>query len=173
MSVNFNNANRLHDLAKNFLIFGWLSVPLYLIGVLSFGCNGSVSQKTKLNVYELLGETRETLEKRLGESDIFIHKHNNVDTIQWKDVKGVWVFVVLKDGRSNYITFTFKDMEIFDEEEAFRLIGITNPKEKPEYVWENKARRWKPFGVYQKMVVNPETKAITVGDSQPYIGADA
>ena len=171
MSAKSNVVNLLYEFAKIFLILimGWLMVSLLL--VFNFGCSGSVPQLTKLDVNELLGETRETLEKRLGESDI--HKHNNIDTIQWKDVNGVWVFVVLKDGRSNYVTYTFKFMDTFDEEEAFRLIGISNPDEKPEYVWENKAKRWRPFGDYQKMVVNPETKAITVGDSQPYIGADA
>ncbi len=173
MSTNLNIVNLLHKFAKIFFISGWLIVSLFMFLVFSFGCSGSVPPLTKLNVNELLGETRETLEKRLGESDIFIHKHNNIDTIQWKDVNGVWIFVVLKDGRSNYVTFTFKFMDTFDEEEAFRLIGISNPKEKPEYVWENKAKRWRPFGVYQKMVVNPGTKAITVGDSQPYIGSDA
>ena len=171
MAFKSKNTNWLQVRLGMALINWKLLVPLAL--VIGVGCGGSDQSKTKLDVYELLGETREALEERLGECDIFIHKHNNIDTIQWKDVKGVWVFVVLKDGRSNYVTYTFKYMDTFDEQEAFNLIGIANPKEKPEYEWENKARRWKPFGAYQKMVVNPETKAITVGDNQPYIGADA
>jgi hypothetical protein len=60
------------------------------------------------------------------------------------------------------VTYTFKNIDPFDTAEALRRIGLSVPEQEPEHVWGNGSKRWKPFGQYHRLVVNPVTKAVTV-----------
>ena len=126
--------------------------------------------KDILDLSHTLGRTKVQLEDHFGEADIFIQKTADMSTIQWKYIEGSWIFIIIKDGRSTYVTYTLKDMEPFDQDEAFQILGIVSPKSL-DWEWENEAKRWKPFGQYEKLVVNPSTKAVTVGRTHPYIDA--
>ncbi len=144
----------------------YLNVSALLLSLTSLGCGGREPQV--LDLSEVFGRSMEELKERFGKPDILIQKSETVATVQWKSVEGTWVFVVMKDGQARYVTYNFKDMEPFDEEEAFRRIGIDLPEEEPEHSWENGAKRWIPFGEYEKLVTNPVTKAVTVGDRRAY-----
>ncbi len=124
-------------------------------------CGG---EKTDLNVHQLLDRTPEGLKARLGEPDISTKRSEKVTTLQWRDADGdsTWVYVDLIYGYSCYVTYTFKLMEPFDEREALRRIGIDPPAEEPETEWENGAKRWRPFGDYDRLTLNPVTKAVSV-----------
>ena len=128
------------------------------------------ASKTDLDLSYTLGRTQVQLEEHFGEADVFIQKTADMSTIQWKYIEGTWIFIILKDGRSTYVTYTFKEMDPFDQDEAFRILGIVPPASL-DWEWENEARRWKPFGKYEKLVVNPNTQAVTVGRTHPYIDA--
>lgn len=128
------------------------------------------SPKTDLDLSYTLGRTKAQLEEHFGDADIFILKTADMSTIQWKYIEGTWIFIILKDGRSTYVTYTFKEMDPFDQDEAFQALGIGAPKSL-DWEWENDAKRWKPFGKYEKLVVNPKTQAVTVGRTHPYIDA--
>jgi hypothetical protein len=130
----------------------------------------SAASKTILDLTNTLGRTKVQLEEHFGEADIFIQKTADMSTIQWKYIEGTWIFILLKDGRSIYVTYTLKEMDPFDQDEAFQMLGIV-PPESLDWEWENEAKRWKPFGKYEKLVVNPSTQAVTVGRTHPYIDA--
>ena len=141
------------------------------ISFLSLAVSARAESKTILHLSHTMGQTRAALEERFGEADVFIKKTADLSTIQWKYIEGTWIFIILKDGRSIYVTYTFKEMDPFDEDEAFAILGITPPEDSLDWEWENEAKRWKPFGQYEKLVVNPKTKAVTVGRTHPYIDA--
>ena len=117
-----------------------------------------------LAVHQILNQTGETLKERLGEPDFDFVRSDKVTTLQWRDADGdsTWVYVDLIRDNASYVTYTFKKMEPFDTEEALRRIGLSEPEQEPEHVWENGSKRWKPFGQYHRLVVNPVTKLVTV-----------
>ena len=135
-----------------------------------FPSTAGATSKTDLDLSYTLGRTQVQLEEHFGEADVFIQKTADMSTIQWKYIEGTWIFIILKDGRSTYVTYTLKEMDPFDQDEAFQILGIV-PPESLDWEWENEARRWKPFGKYEKLVVNPSTQAVTVGRTHPYIDA--
>ena len=139
---------------------------------LVIACGGEEPQI--LNVHMVLNQTQEALKERFGEPDISVRRAKNIDTMQWKSADGdsTWVYVVVRDGRSCYVTYTFKNMEPFDGEGALRRLGIEAPTDEPEYVWENGVKRWKPFGRYEKLTLSPITKAVTVGAVSPLLTSD-
>ena len=144
---------------------------ILLSTILIVPCVASSKSKTELDLSYTLGHTKVGLEEHFGEADVFIQKAADLSTVQWKYIDGVWIFLILRDGRSVYVTYTFKEMDPFDEQEAFEILGISPPGESLDWEWENEAKRWKPYGKYEKLVVNPSTKAVTVGRTFPYIDA--
>ena len=76
---------------------------------------------------------------------------------------GVRVFVVIKGGEASYVTYRFEEMDPFDEDEAFRMIGAERPQAEPQTMTTPGARRWRPYGPYEKLTINPRTKFISVG----------
>lgn len=132
---------------------------------LALACGRGEAQKG-LEVPRVLGQTPEELQARWGTPDISIRKSDQLSTLQWKDLGGVWVYAVSQEGRVVYVTYTFAKMEPFEVNAAFRRLGIQPPKEPPEHEWENGAKRWIPFGPYEKLTVNPKTKAVTVAAKQ-------
>jgi len=117
-----------------------------------------------LAVHQILNKTGETLKERLGQPDFDFVRSAQVTTLQWIDAAGdsTWVYVDLIQDNASYVTYTFKKMDPFDTAEALRRIGLSMPEQQPEHVWENGSKRWRPFGPYHRLVVNPVTKAITV-----------
>ena len=117
-----------------------------------------------LAVQQILNKTGQTLKERLGEPDLDFARSDKVATLQWRDADGdsTWVYVDLLRDSARYVTYTFKKMEPFDAAEALRRIGLSVPEQEPQHVWENGSQRWKPFGQYDRLVVNPVTKAVTV-----------
>lgn len=117
-----------------------------------------------LAVQQILHKTGATLKERLGEPDFDFARSEKVTTLQWRNADGdsTWVYVDLLHGRASYVSYTFKNMDPFDTAEALRRIGLSLPQQEPERAWENGAKRWKPFGQYHRLVVNPVTKVVTV-----------
>ena len=117
-----------------------------------------------LAVHQILNKTGATLKERLGEPDFDFARSARVTTLQWRDADGdsTYVYVDLIHDNASYVTYTFKKMDPFDTAEALRRIGLSVPEQEPEQVWENGSKRWKPFGQYHRLVVNPVTKLVTV-----------
>ena len=117
-----------------------------------------------LAVHQILNKTGAALKERLGEPDFDFVRSEKVTTLQWRDADGdsTWVYVDLIHDNASYVTYTFKKMDPFDTAEALRRIGLSVPEQEPEQVWENGSKRWKPFGQYHRLVVNPVTKLVTV-----------
>ena len=117
-----------------------------------------------LAVHQILNKTGAALKERLGEPDFDFVRSAKVTTLQWRDADGdsTWVYVDLIHDNASYVTYTFKKMDPFDTAEALRRIGLSVPEQEPEQVWENGSKRWKPFGQYDRLVVNPVTKLVTV-----------
>jgi len=134
--------------------------------VLTLGC--SKKEPQLLDVAEVYGRTVAELTARFGEPDVLIPKSGDRTTVQWKSLLGTWVYVAAREDTARYITYNFKGMEPFDPEEAFRRIGMEPPDEEPEHEWDNGAKRWLPFREYDKLTINPQIKAITVGDRWPH-----
>ena len=143
-----------------------LSIPALLLSLASFGCPSEEPQI--LDVHEVYGRTIDELQARLGDADVFIRKSDDRVTLQWKSVEGTRIYITVQDGRARYVSYTFREIDPFDESEAFRRIGLETPAQEPEYAWENGAKRWISVGEYHKLVVNPVTKAITVADQSAY-----
>lgn len=141
-------------------------IPL-LVAVLA-GCGERPTEPTEpqplLAVDQILNQDRAALVHRLGEPDSEFHRTETVMTIQWKDGDGdrTWVYVDLVDGQAAYVAYTFKGLEPFDLAEALRRVGLSVPTQEPSTAWENGAKRWRPFGRYNRLVVNPVLNLVVV-----------
>ena len=126
-----------------------------------FSCGPEKPKKPvqKLNVYEIMGSTPEDLIERLGKPVQF-NKHK---LVRWKNVDGVRVFVALEKGKASYISYQFEEMKRFNEAKAFEIIGLEQPEEEGKKIGDSVAKRWSPFGAYDKLTVMPRTKSITIG----------
>jgi hypothetical protein len=119
---------------------------------------------TYLDVHVILGSTPEQLMKRFGNPTQQIAEKvgASIGAITWENIEGVRVFAVIKDGKCAYVHYTFKEMEPFDEDQAFRIIGIERPVQPSKPIPKSQAKWWKPFEQYHKLTVNPEIKGISV-----------
>lgn len=134
----------------------------------------SSKPETLLQVERLLGGTPEELIARLGEP-----KQNRGETegdfgfLSWPDIEGVQVLVVVKGGKGVYVSYRFVGMETFDREAALALIGVEEPDMEPKPVAGSRAQRWQPFGEYERMTINPDTRLISVGSHPIQTGSAA
>ena len=140
-----------------------------------FSCGQKKRSDQLLNAYEILDSSAEELIERFGEPA----QHSEGRYIRWKSINGVLVFVFFEKRKeegifafffeffdkqkANYVAYTFEEMESFDEARAFQIIGIEPPKEGAKYISKNKAKRWEPFGEYDKLTVSMETRVISIG----------
>ena len=129
--------------------------------------HGSASRKptenTFLDVHRILGSTPDALIQRFGEPKPYIREREGVfGNITWKDLYGVRVFTVIIDGKCAYVHYTFNELEPFDEQEAFQIVGIVRPKHEPQLIPHSEAKRWKPFEQYERLTVNPKRKSVAV-----------
>ena len=119
-----------------------------------------------LDMHEILGRGEAELIERWGEPRQHVPaSEGRFGHLLWEDVldTGVRVFVVIKGGEASYVTYRFEEMDPFDEDEAFRMIGAERPQAEPQTMTTPGARRWRPYGPYEKLTINPRTKFISVG----------
>lgn len=135
-----------------------------MLGLVCGGLACSPKPETLLQADRLIGSTPEELIERLGEP-----KEQRAETsgsfgfLSWDDIEGTRVLVIVRDGKGRYVSYQFKGMESFDEQKALELIGVELPDEPPEEVPRSRAKRWQPFGPYERLTINPDTRLISVG----------
>ena len=137
-----------------------LAVTVSMLGV---SCS---REPPPLDVHEVLGRSEAELIERWGEPRQHVQASGGrFGHLLWEDVldTGVRVFVVIKGGEVSYVTYRFEEMDPFDEDEALRLIGAERPDADPQTMTTPGARRWRPYGPYEKLTLNPRTRFISVG----------
>ena len=136
-------------------------IAFIAVAILFFGlsCAPKKKESPPLDAYEILGSTAEKLIERLGPPT----QYSEGRLIRWKNSHGVRVFARITHGKVSYVAYTFEEMEPFDEARAFAMIGVEPPKEGGENIGETRARRWSPFGKYEKLTLSPRTKLISIG----------
>ena len=50
----------------------------------------------------------------------------------------------------------------------FAPLALIPPQNEPERIDESQAKRWRPFGKYARLTVNPATKLISIG-AHPFV----
>lgn len=116
-----------------------------------------------LDAHQLLGRSPEQLKERLGEPRNAREEAGDLPGwITWRDIDGVRVFVLIKDNQAMYVAYTFREFPE-DEDEALSLLNITKPRVEPQQL-SGRARRWTPFGEYDKLTINPDTGVIALGN---------
>ena len=122
-----------------------------------------------LDAHALLASTPSAVQARLGEPKQYREEtEKRMGFMRWEDVGGVKLFAAIKKGKIVYVTYNFAAMESFDEAEAFRTIGLDPPENEPEKIDKSQAKRWRPFGKYARLTVNPATKLISIG-AHPFV----
>jgi len=148
------------------------SIPMYA-AVLAIGLcilPGCGREVPLLDVHELMGMGPDQLKERLGPADGELEETPvRFGFLRWNRVQGVRVLVMIKKGRAEYFTYTYRDMETFDETEALATAGIERPSEDPALVELSEAVRWEDYEGYGRLTINPETKMVSVG-SPPVSG---
>lgn len=142
---------------------GWMAWAA-LLGLVCGGLACTPKPETRLQADRLIGSTPEELIDRLGEP-----KEERAETpgsfgfLSWTGIEGVHVLVLFREGKGCYVSYQFKDMAPFDEQKALALIGVELPDQPPEEVPNSRAKRWQPFGSYERLTINPDTRLISVG----------
>jgi hypothetical protein len=124
-------------------------------------------EKPPLYYRELLGSGPNALIERLGEPDRRRREKPEMHGFMtWNDFRetGVRAMVMIKKSRVTYVAYTFRGMKEFDEGEALALIGLSKPGEEPHRFDGSRAVIWRPFEEYDKLVMNPDTRLIGVGN---------
>ena len=136
-----------------------LPVTVLILGV---SCS---REPAPLDLNEILGRGEAELIERWGEPKQHVPaSEGRFGHLLGEDVldTGVRVFVVIKGEEASYVTYRFEEMDPFDEDEALRMIGA-EPEAEPQTMTTPGARRWRPYGPYEKLTMNPRTKFISVG----------
>ena len=122
-----------------------------------------------LDAHALLASTPAAVQARLGEPKQYREETaRRMGFMRWEDVGGVKLFAAIKQGKIVYVTYNFAAMTPFDEAAAFRTIGLDPPDNEPQKIDNSEAKRWRPFGKYARLTVNPATKLISVG-AHPFV----
>ena len=139
--------------------------PLATVLLLGTAC----APEKPLDAHALLASTPAAVQARLGEPKQYREEtEKRMGFMRWEDVGGVKLFAAIKKGKIVYVTYNFAAMEPFDEAEAFRTIGLDPPQNEPEEIDKSQAKRWRPFGKYARLTVNPATKLISIG-AHPFV----
>ncbi|MFH1568084.1 MAG: hypothetical protein ABIL09_08810 [Gemmatimonadota bacterium] len=118
----------------------------------------------RLKAARLLGSEPEELKARLGEPRVHREEQGtHYGSMRWEGIEGVDVLVIIKGGKGSYVSYQFSGMEPFDEAAALARIGVDLPEQAPQQVPDSRARRWQPFGEYDRLTINPDTKLIAIG----------
>jgi hypothetical protein len=135
-----------------------------LVALLVNGVSCSFKKEALLQPERLLGSTPERLIARLGQPKQHQEEHGaQFGFMRWPDIQGVHVLVIVKGGTGEYVSYQFRAMEPFDETKALALIGVELPEADPKPVPGSRAKRWQPFGKYEHMTINPDTRLISMG----------
>ncbi len=117
-----------------------------------------------LDAHQLLGRSPEQLKERLGEPRNAREETEHLPGwITWRDIDGVRVFVLVQRNQTIYVAYTFREFPE-DEDEALSLLNITKPRAEPQHL-SGRARRWTPYGNYDRLTVNPDTGVISLGNA--------
>ena len=149
--------------------FGRLAVLAVLPLCLSCSADeGGVCQDEEniLSPCEILGSSPRELKDRLGEPKQHRKEvEHRFGFMRWPDVNGVRVFVAIRHGEAIHVVYRFERVESFDEAEAYRIVGLIPPAAEPDWEGHRAAKRWKPFGRYDRLVVSPYAKSVLVAAS--------
>ena len=132
-----------------------------VLGILAGLCCARRQETAPLHAEAILGSTAADLIERLGKPT----QNREGRFVRWADVDGVRVFVAFEEGsdRAAYVAYTFESMVPFDESKAFEVVGLEPPADGAKAYSDGKARRWEPYGKYDRLVVSTETKVIALG----------
>jgi len=126
------------------------------------GCSGR--DEPLMDVHQLMGKGPEQLKERLGPADNeVVETPTRFGFLRWNRLRGVRLLVMVKEGRSVYLTYNFRDMPAFDEAEALAMAGIERPEEEPTLIEQSTAVRWDDYEGYGRLTINPLTKLVSVG----------
>ena len=139
--------------------------PLAAVLLLGLAC----APQKPLDAHALLACTPAAVQARLGDPKQYREEtEKRLGFMRWEDVGGVKVFAAFKKAQIVYVTYNFAAMAPFDEAEAFRTIGLDPPQNEPKKIDKSGAKRWRPFGKYARLTVNPATKLISIG-AHPFV----
>ena len=127
------------------------------------GCGGR--EAPLLDVHELMGSSPEQLRVRLGPPDGELEETPaRFGFLRWNRLQGVRVLVMVRKDSAVYITYTFRDMEDFDEAEALALAGIERPRGDPTLIEKSEAVRWEEYEKFGRLTINPGTRMVSIGN---------
>ena len=121
-------------------------------------------ERPLLHPTELLGRTPEALLDRLGAAQMHLEETpTRIGFLRWNDLGGIRVLIAYSDSTSNYVTYRFPGEGPFEEEQAFRTLGLSRPSTAGRPMKGSPARVWDPAGEFPRISVNPLTRLISVG----------
>lgn len=121
-------------------------------------------ERPLLHPAELTGRTPEALMARLGAADMHIEETPaRIGFLRWNDLGGIRVLVAYSDSNSTYVTYRLPEEGPFDEEQAFRTLGLRRPSTPGRPMEGSPARVWDADGDFPRIMVNPFTRLISVG----------
>ncbi len=147
----------------------WLFTPVGVLAVLLFNGSCSREEAKPLDVNQVLGSSLEEAIERWGEPQAHT-PDRGIDApavfgyAMWKEVEGAKITAFSRGGNIFWVTYRFEKMDPFDEAEAFRLVNVDPPQDRARHLKSPGAKRWTPFGKYQKLIVSPVTRMVAAGD---------
>lgn len=101
---------------------------------------------------------------RLGAAQMHLEETpTRIGFLRWNDIGGIRVLVAYSDSTSTYVTYRFPEEGPFDEERAFRTLGLNRPSTTALAMKGSQARVWDPAGDFPRISANPFTRLISVG----------
>ncbi len=144
---------------------GWTGGLVCLLACLACGSGREAEPSgPRLSPQHLLGRTPQQMVAHLGRPQSQRDEvSGHYGFLRWPDVDGVSVMAIVSGGKGVYVSYQFSPEDPFDEEVAFARLGLEIPDEPPAPLSDRGAKRWHPFGPYERLTVNPETRLIAIG----------
>ena len=141
----------------------WAVLGILVVALVS----GSCSQDKQLDAHRVLGSSLEQMIERWGEPERYTpdpERQKGHGFAGWSDVLGVKLTAFSLKGKIIRVTYRFRNMDPFDEVEAFNLINVDPDPDEVNHLTSPGAKRWTPFEDYQKLTVSPASKMVAVGN---------
>ena len=141
----------------------WAVLVILVVALVS----GSCSQDKQLDAHRVLGSSLEQMIERWGEPERYTpdpERQKGHGFAGWSDVLGVKITAFSRMGKIIWVTYRFRNMDPFDEVEAFNLINVDPDPDEVNHLTSPGAKRWTPFEDYQKLPVSPASKMVAVGN---------